>query len=78
MVYQYNYCVSGHYPSSCFYVKYTAFQKLDSISVLRPNLPSWAQLIELVPITRHEHRIRVTLRLTVSQYVWCRAHFVGV
>jgi hypothetical protein len=54
MVYYYNYCVSGHYTSSCFYSKHITFRKLDSLSVFRWNLLSWAQLIELVPISGYQ------------------------
>jgi hypothetical protein len=41
---RYKYYVSEHYPLSCLYFK-TAFQSLDSISVFREKLLSWAQLI---------------------------------
>jgi hypothetical protein len=30
LVYYYNDCVSGHYPSSCFYLRHTTFRRLDS------------------------------------------------
>jgi hypothetical protein len=42
------------YPSSWLYLKHTTFRKLDSISVFRWNLLSWAQSIELVPISRKQ------------------------
>jgi hypothetical protein len=32
------------------------FRRLDSVSIFRWNLLSWAQLTELVPISGHEHR----------------------
>jgi hypothetical protein len=38
----YNYCVSGHYPLSCFYLKHTSSWRLDFVSVSRWNLLSWA------------------------------------
>jgi hypothetical protein len=59
MAYQHNYCVSGHYPLSCFYSKHTAFRRLDSASVLRWNLLSpeigtrsldWAQLRRFITV----------------------------
>jgi hypothetical protein len=34
----------------CSYLKHTLFQRLDSVSIFRWNLLSWAQLTELVPI----------------------------
>jgi hypothetical protein len=34
-----------------FLFKYTAFRRLDSVSVFRYNLLSWAQSIKLVPIS---------------------------
>jgi hypothetical protein len=50
--------VFGHYPPSCLYLKSvlfifqnTAFWILDSVSVFRYNLLSWAQMIELVPVS---------------------------
>jgi hypothetical protein len=47
-----SFCVSGHSPSSCFYLKQnTTFRRLDSVSVFRWNLLSWVQSIELVPIS---------------------------
>jgi hypothetical protein len=33
--YKYSYCVFGHYPSSCFYLHCTTFQRPDSVSVIR-------------------------------------------
>jgi hypothetical protein len=44
--------VSGQYPMSCFYFKHTTFRRLDFAFFFRWNLLSWAQLIELVPISR--------------------------
>jgi hypothetical protein len=44
--------ISGHYPSSCNYLKHTTFRRLDSVSVFRWNLLSWSQSIQLVPIRR--------------------------
>jgi hypothetical protein len=41
-----------------FYLKHMTFQRLDSVSVFRWNLLSWAQSIELVPISIDEHRIQ--------------------
>jgi hypothetical protein len=55
----YSYCVSGHYPSSRFYLKHTAFRRLSSSSVFRLNLLSWVQSIELVSITGHQHLVLV-------------------
>jgi hypothetical protein len=46
----YNYYVSGHYQSSCFYLKHTALRRLGSLSVFSWNLVSWAKSVELVPI----------------------------
>jgi hypothetical protein len=46
----YSYCVSGQYPSSCFYFKQY------NVPCLRCNPLSWAQSIELVPISRHQHQ----------------------
>jgi hypothetical protein len=54
--------IFGHYPSSCFYLKDTTFRRLDTVSVFRWNLNSWAQSIELVPISGHlpQHKIVYT------------------
>jgi hypothetical protein len=46
----------GHYPTSCFYLKHTTFRRADSISAFRWNLLSWAQSIELIPISGHQHQ----------------------
>jgi hypothetical protein len=43
--------VSRHYPSSFFHLKHTTFRRLDSVSVFWWNLLSWAQSIELVPVS---------------------------
>jgi hypothetical protein len=51
-----NYCVSGHYPSACFYLKHTTLRRVDSVSVFKWNLLSWAQSIGLVPTSRHQHQ----------------------
>jgi hypothetical protein len=59
MVYQYSYCVSGYYPRSCFYLKYTMFWRLESASVFRWDLLSWAQPIELVPISGHQQQHQI-------------------
>jgi hypothetical protein len=48
---------------------FKTFRRLDSVSVFRWNLLTWAQSIELVPVSRHLHIIKVTLRLTVSQSI---------
>jgi hypothetical protein len=32
-----------------FYLKHTAFRKLDSVSVFRWNLLNWTQSVEFVP-----------------------------
>jgi hypothetical protein len=54
-----NYCVTGHCPSSCFYLKHNI---LKTVSVFRWNLLSWAQSIELVSISGrlHQHKIGYT------------------
>jgi hypothetical protein len=54
----YSQCVSGHYLLSCFYehLTRTAFWRLNSVSGFRWNLLSWAQSIELVPISEHQHQ----------------------
>jgi hypothetical protein len=65
------YCVSGHYTSSCFCLKSTKFRRLDSVSVFRWNLLSWSQSIELVPISGHQHRVRITLLLAVYRQSVC-------
>jgi hypothetical protein len=64
MVHYHN-CLSGNYLSSCFCWKHTMFRRLDSFSVFRF---SWAQSIESVPISGHQHQIKVKviLRPTVS------------
>jgi hypothetical protein len=55
--FQYSYCVCGHWPFSSFYLKqYTTFRRLDSVSVFRWNLLIWAQSVELVPISGHQHQ----------------------
>jgi hypothetical protein len=78
----YNYCVSGHYPSSCYYLQHPMFQRLGSVSIFRWNLLSWAQSIQLVPISRHQQQhktgyinptadswsVKGTAELGVSQY----------
>jgi hypothetical protein len=55
---QHNYCVSGHYPLSCFHLRHTMFRRLDSFSIFRWNLLSYTQLIELIPISGclHQHK----------------------
>jgi hypothetical protein len=55
-VYTYNYYVSGHYPSSCFYLKHIKFWRLDFVFDFKWNLLSWAQSIELVPVSGHQHQ----------------------
>jgi hypothetical protein len=47
---------------SCFYLKQITFRRLDSISFFRKNLLSWAQSIELVPISGHlcQHKVGYT------------------
>jgi hypothetical protein len=47
---KYNYCVSGHYLSSCFYLKHTKFRRLGSVSIFMWNLLCWAQSMALVPV----------------------------
>jgi hypothetical protein len=59
MVYLYNYCGCGHYPFSCFYLNEATFWRLDSFPVLRWYLHSWAQSIELVSISGHQHQHKV-------------------
>jgi hypothetical protein len=39
-----------------FYLKHTSFRRLDSVSVFRWNLLSWAEPIELVPISGHQYQ----------------------
>jgi hypothetical protein len=51
LIRMYNYCVSGHCPSSCLYLRHTAFWRLDSVFVFRWNLLSWTQLIKLVSVS---------------------------
>jgi hypothetical protein len=51
----YNYCASGHYPSSCF-IQNITFWRLNSVSLFRWNLLSWAEPIELLPISGHQHQ----------------------
>jgi hypothetical protein len=43
---RYNYCVFGHYPSSCIYLKHM-FQRLDTVSIFRRNLLTWANSLSL-------------------------------
>jgi hypothetical protein len=52
LYYKYKYYVVGHYPSFCLYLN-TTFRRLDSVSVFRWSLLSWAKSIELVPIAGH-------------------------
>jgi hypothetical protein len=40
---------------SCFYLKHM-FRRLDSVSVFRWNLLGWAQSIDLVYISEHQHQ----------------------
>jgi hypothetical protein len=54
--------VPAHYTSSCFYLKHT-FRTLDSFSVFRWKLLSWAQPIELVLITRQQHQSSTVISL---------------
>jgi hypothetical protein len=58
----FNYCLSGYYPPSCYSLKHAMFRRLNSVSVFRWNLLSYAQSIELVPIYayQHQHKIRYT------------------
>jgi hypothetical protein len=57
----YNYCISGHYPSSCFYFKHTMFHRPDFLSIFLWNLLSWAQLKEsLSPDQKHNNCINIT------------------
>jgi hypothetical protein len=51
-------CVSGHHPSSCFYLKHTTFRRLDSVSIFGWNLLTWAQSMELDPISGHHQSQR--------------------
>jgi hypothetical protein len=48
------------------------FRKLDSVWVFRWNLLSWALSTELVHISGHQHKVKVTLWVTVlvSSPVW--------
>jgi hypothetical protein len=50
----YSYCLSGQYLLSCFYLKHTTFRRLNSVSIFRWNLLSWAQSIELFPISGYQ------------------------
>jgi hypothetical protein len=53
---QHNYCVFGHYPSSCFLFKTRRFGHLIlSVSSVK-NLLSWPQSIELIPLSEHQHQ----------------------
>jgi hypothetical protein len=54
--------VIGHYPSSCFYLD-TTFRRQDSVSVVRWNLLSWTQSIELVPISGHQYEHKIGYRI---------------
>jgi hypothetical protein len=56
LVYWYKDRVFGHNPSPCFYLKHTTFRKLDFVRVFRWIVLSWAQSIELVLISRHQHK----------------------
>lgn len=40
-----------------FYLKHGTFWRLDSLSIFRLNLLSWAQSTEIVPISGHQHKI---------------------
>jgi hypothetical protein len=52
----YNYCVSEHTRCLVFFLFKATFRRLDSVSVFRWNLLSWAQCIELDPISGHQHQ----------------------
>jgi hypothetical protein len=54
VVYEYGYCVSGHYPLPWFFLN-TVFRKLDSVSMFRWNLLSFAHSIELVLMFRNNN-----------------------
>jgi hypothetical protein len=58
MAYLYNRRVSGHYQSSCFYLRLVMFRRLDSVSVLMWNLLGWAQSIQ-VPVYGHQHQHKI-------------------
>jgi hypothetical protein len=49
--------VSSHVQE--FLMRSTLTKRLDSVSVFRWNLLSWAQSIELVPICGHQHQHRI-------------------
>jgi hypothetical protein len=56
------YYVSGHYPLPYLYhflfiFQNKRFRRLDSASVFRENLFSWAQSIDFLPITRYGARM---------------------
>jgi hypothetical protein len=53
---QYNYYVSGHYPSSCFHFKHSVSD--TSVFAFRFNLLSRAQSIELVSISGQKSILR--------------------
>jgi hypothetical protein len=76
-----------HYPLSCFYLKNITFRWLDSVSVFRWNLFSWAQAIELIAISGQQHKrkiryvnqaqhkpsARVKRNIKRTPHIWCIA-----
>jgi hypothetical protein len=53
---KYSIIVFGHYSSSNFFYLKHAFQRLDSVSDFRWNVLSWAQFVELVPISGQQQQ----------------------
>jgi hypothetical protein len=58
MVYNYNYCVSGHYLFS-FYLNAHHFGDWILSLSSGENLLCWAQSVELVPISRHQDQHKI-------------------
>jgi hypothetical protein len=57
-LWKYNYWLFGNYPSSCFLFKYNVSETALSPSSGK-NLLSWAQSIELVPTSGHQHQHKI-------------------
>jgi hypothetical protein len=52
------YYISGHYPSSCFYLKHNVLETGFSLR-LQVDLLSWTQSVELGHISEHLHQHRI-------------------
>jgi hypothetical protein len=58
-----------YYPSTCFYLKTQRFGDWIPSPSSGKNLPSWAQSIQLVPVSGRQHK---------KGWLWCRSDPVHI